>query len=61
MGLFRDEKAHGERARATAALEGEGGPARDVRKRGSLYDVHTSKSTSLRNLLDAARTFRAGR
>ena len=61
MGLFRDEKAHGKRARATAAREGEGGPARDVRKRGSLYEVHTSKSTSLRNLLDAVSTFRAGR
>lgn len=61
MRLWSDEKKHGARARAAAALEGEGGPAREVRRRGTVYDAHTSKTTSLGNLVDAVRTFRAGR
>lgn len=61
MGLFRDEKRHGAAARAAAAREGEGGSAREVRRRGTLHDVHTSKTTSLRNLGDAIATLRAGR
>lgn len=61
MGLFSDEKKYGKVASKAAALEGEGGPARDIRKRGTAYDGHSVESTSLRNLLDSVSTFRAGR
>lgn len=61
MGFFSDEKKNGAHARRVAALDGEGGPAKDIRKRGTVYDEHTVKSTSLRNLTDAISTFRAGR
>jgi hypothetical protein len=61
VGLFKDEKKSGAAARETAALEGEGGSARELRKRGTLYDAHTVKSTSFRNLKDAIDTLRQGR
>lgn len=61
MGLFKDEKKHGKAARETAAREGEGGNGRDLRKRGTLYDAQTVRSTSLQNLKDSIKTFRQGR
>ncbi len=61
MALFKDEKKHGKEARKVSAREGEGGSAREIRKRGTAYDAHTVKSTSLQNLKDAVNTFRQGR
>ena len=61
MGLYEDEKRSGRAARLASDGLGEGGSARHDRKRGDLYSSRTVKSTSLRNLLDSASTFWAGR
>lgn len=60
MGLWDDEKKRGRLADAAADLMEEGGSKR-ARQKGSAWEPATVKTTSLRNLLDAAATFRAGR
>lgn len=61
MGLFKDEKKHGREAREVAARKGDGGSAKEIRKRGTVYDHTHVKSASLRNLMDSIETFRKGK
>jgi hypothetical protein len=59
--MRKDEKRHGRLADAAADLMSEGGGSPRVSHRGSAWDPATVKTRSLRNLLDAVSTFRAGR
>ena len=57
----KDAKKYEHLAKAARDLMGEGGSSKEDRRKGDLWSERTVKSTSLRNIGDAFKTFRSGR